>query len=81
IPDVGSPVHTTLTIFNILGQEVTTLVDDVRDAGSYTVSWNGLNTQGTRVASGVYVYRIVAKGMFQGDRDEFTATKRMLLLK
>lgn len=81
IPDVGSPVHTTLTIFNILGQEVTTLVDDVRDAGSYTVSWNGLNAQGTRVASGVYVYRIVANGMFQGDRDEFTATKRMLLLK
>jgi subtilisin family serine protease len=81
IPDVGSPLRTTLTIFNILGQEVKTLVDDVRDAGSYRVSWNGRNTQGTRVASGVYLYRIVAKGMFQGDRDDFTTTKRMLLLK
>ncbi len=57
-----------LTIFNILGQEVATLVNEVRNAGNYPVIWDASN-----VASGVYFYKLSA-----GD---LTRTKKMVLLK
>jgi hypothetical protein len=62
-----------LTIHNILGQWVATLVEGVQLAGEHTVAWNGRNSQNHAVASGVYFYRLVA-----GDQDE---TRKMLLLK
>lgn len=70
---VVSPVHTTLKIYNILGQEVRTLVNEVMEPGFHSVNWDGRDSQGAEVASGVYFYRLVA-----GD---FSNTKRMLLLK
>jgi flagellar hook assembly protein FlgD len=73
ISDSRSPVHTSLKIFNILGQEVRMLVDEVKEAGYYTVTWDGKDRFGNDVASGVYFYRLTA-----GD---YTATKRMVLLK
>ncbi len=63
---VASKVN--LTIFNVLGQEVTTLVDKKMEAGSHTVEWNA-----ARFSSGVYFYRISA--------DNFTETKKMMILK
>ncbi|MFQ6092411.1 MAG: FlgD immunoglobulin-like domain containing protein [bacterium] len=68
-----SPPHITLKIYNILGEEVRTLVDELKDAGYYTVTWDGKDSGGLGVASGVYFYRLTA-----GD---FTSTKRMVLLK
>jgi hypothetical protein len=62
-----------LKIFNMLGQEVATLADDIRPAGSYQVMWDGKNTSGEFVGTGVYIYRIVSGG--------FTATKKMMLLR
>ena len=49
-----------LEIYNILGQRVKTLINGKRDAGRYTLKWNGLNDAGNRVASGVYLYRLQA---------------------
>lgn len=57
-----------LKVFDALGREVATLVDDEKPAGSYKVTWNAQN-----LPSGVYLYRIVA-----GD---YTESKRMLLVK
>ena len=57
-----------LTIYNMLGQEVATLVNEVRNAGIYPVIWDASN-----VASGVYFYKLSA-----GD---LTRTKKMVLLK
>jgi hypothetical protein len=57
-----------LTVFDILGREVSVLVKDRRDAGFY-----GVKLDGSNLASGVYFYRLQA-----GD---FVATKRLLLLK
>ncbi len=57
-----------LEVYNIAGQRVTTLVDDVYPSGHHSVVWDGSN-----VASGVYFYRIAA-----GDRVE---TRKMLLMK
>jgi carboxyl-terminal processing protease len=51
-------MHVKLTIYNIMGQEITTLVDGPREAGYNTVTWSGIDSQGTNVASGVYFYRI-----------------------
>ncbi len=62
-----------LVVYNILGAEVATLVDEVRSAGVHRVTWNGVNSSGQQVASGIYLYRLTA-----GD---FAATKKMLLLK
>jgi photosystem II stability/assembly factor-like uncharacterized protein len=63
----------TLKIYNILGQEVTTLVEKNMPAGEYRIVWNGTDRSGRAVSSGVYFYRMQA-----GD---FVQTKRMLLIK
>jgi hypothetical protein len=57
-----------LVVFDILGKEVTTLVNDYRTAGTHQVEFNASN-----LASGVYLYRIEA-----GD---FKDVKRMMLIK
>lgn len=50
----------TLTVFNLLGQEIRTLVTGSQGAGRYTVQWDGSNAAGQSVASGVYLYRLEA---------------------
>ena len=62
-----------IAIYNLLGQEVRVLVDEKKNAGSFTATWDGTDALGRRVASGVYLYRLLA-----GD---FAASRRMLLLK
>ncbi|MCZ6774902.1 MAG: T9SS type A sorting domain-containing protein, partial [Ignavibacteria bacterium] len=61
-------VYVTLKVYNLLGQEVATLVNEEKGAGSYHVEFDGEG-----LASGMYLYRIQA-----GD---FVDTKRLLLLK
>jgi hypothetical protein len=63
----------TLTVYNLLGQEVRTLVNARQEAGYKTVIWDGLNNQGRKVASGIYLYRLEA-----GD---FVKTRKMVLMK
>jgi len=62
-----------LHVYNLLGQEVTTLVDGVMPAGQNVTVWNGRDSQGDSVASGVYLYRLTANG--------FVETKKMILMK
>ncbi len=62
-----------LTIFNLLGQKVRTLVDEYQTAGVRYVTWDGANDAGKPVATGLYLYRLQV-----GDRSE---SKKMLLLK
>lgn len=47
-----------LVLYNVAGQRVADLVDGVREAGVYTVRWDGRDESGNRLASGVYVYRL-----------------------
>ena len=49
-----------LTVYNILGTKVITLVNDSQDAGEYKVTWNGKNSFGTPMPSGIYFYVITA---------------------
>ena len=66
-------VDVKLTIYNVLGQEVRTLVNRRQEAGYQSIVWDGLNNYGARAASGVYIYRIEA-----GD---FVQAKKMILMK
>jgi len=70
-----------ITIFNILGQRVKTLVNSDLSAGRYSVSWNGSAENGRAVASGVYFYRLEAVNNSQTGNNVFVDTKKMLYLK
>ena len=49
-----------VVIYNQLGQQVVTLVDQAMQAGDYEVAWQGLDAQGRPVSSGLYFYRMLA---------------------
>jgi hypothetical protein len=69
-----------LKIYDIVGREVRTLVDEVQPAGYKTVEWDSKNKVGVRVASGVYFYRLEANKVGSQEKS-FVQVKRMLLLK
>ncbi len=62
-----------IDIFNVKGQKVNTLINDTVDAGSHNVVWNGKDSQGRRVASGVFFYKMKTKNISQ--------VKKMILMK
>jgi len=62
------PSNVTLKIYDVLGREVSTLVNEEKPAGNYKVNFDGSN-----LASGVYLYRIIA--------GKYMQTKKMILLK
>ncbi len=68
-----------LRIYNLLGQEIVSLVDESKPAGFYNAQWNGRNHSGNQVATGVYFYRIEAKPADGGQ--PFTNLKKMIILK
>lgn len=62
-----------LRVFDLLGREVATLVNEMKPAGFHTVTWNGRNSYRRQVASGVYFFRIEA--------GSFVETRRMVLVR
>ncbi len=62
-----------LVIYNAAGQKVRTLVSGHKEAGTYTVTWDGRNDAGQPVAAGAYFYKFQA--------GEYQSLKKMLLLK
>ncbi len=52
--------HVELTIYNILGQKVKTLISTHQDVGEYTLTWNGLDENNNRLSSGIYFYKLTA---------------------
>ena len=63
-----------LTVYNVVGQPVRTLVAEHQSAGRYAVEWDATNDSGHSLSSGLYFYRLQAGG-------EFLKVKKMLLLK
>ncbi|MBI5474215.1 MAG: T9SS type A sorting domain-containing protein [Ignavibacteriae bacterium] len=68
----------TLRVLDLLGREVTTLTDANQQAGYFTARWNGTNTSGQQMSSGVYIYRLDAKN---SAGKAYSLTKRLLLIK
>ena len=58
--DLPRDVRVTLRVYDTLGREVRTLVDERQTQGRYSVSWDGRDDRGMGVSSGLYFYRIVA---------------------
>jgi len=72
IPE-GKEANVRLNVYNMRGQLIRTLVDEVKSEGSYQIQWDGSDNYGRRVSSGVYFYRITT--------GEFSQTRKMVILK
>ncbi len=72
--DVPERGHVTLQIYDVSGKLVRSLVNGEKQAGTHTVSWNGLDKSGMQVSSGVYLYRFLF-------RNELVETRKMMMLK
>ena len=71
--DLPSGALVTLSIYDMLGKEITQLVNTIQGAGFKSVQWDATDSFGQSVSAGVYLYRIQA--------GEFVQTKKMVLLK
>ena len=71
--DLPEDAVVNITIYDIMGREIRTLVNTTQDAGFKSVIWDATNDYGKPVSAGVYLYQIQA-----GD---FVQTKKMVLLK
>jgi len=71
--ELPAAAHVVIRIFNLLGQEVATLVNRVEPPGMKSVIWDGKNEKGMDVNSGIYVYQLQAGGK--------TATRKMVLIR
>ncbi|MFQ5677634.1 MAG: T9SS type A sorting domain-containing protein, partial [bacterium] len=70
LPERG---RVTLKIYNLLGQEVRTLLDENMTAGYHSVMWNGDDSSGRPVSSAVYIYRLSA--------GQFSQSGKLLVLR
>jgi hypothetical protein len=67
-----------LVVYNMLGQEVATLLNEQKNAGGHSIVWNSSNTNGVKISSGIYFYELKADGVNGGS---FTKLRKMVLLK
>ncbi len=65
--------HVNLSIFNVRGEQVATLMEAEQPAGKHSVRWRGIDSSGKTLTSGIYWYRLEAAGI--------TATKKMIMMK
>jgi len=71
--DIPKEARVKVVIYDIMGRQVRTLVDEDLKPGVYKITWDGRNDNGEILSSGIYFYRIVA--------DKFVDVKKMVLLK
>ncbi|MCG8606552.1 T9SS type A sorting domain-containing protein, partial [bacterium] len=71
--ELPKPAFLNITIYNILGQEITTLVNELFEAGRYVRTWDGLDRNGRAVGTGVYVARMITT--------DFSKSIKMLLIR
>ena len=71
--DLPEQAQVTLTVYDLMGREVTQLINTTQEAGYRSVQWNATDSFGKPVSAGVYFYEIQA--------GEFVQTKKMVLLK
>ncbi len=71
--DLPQAAKTELSVYNLIGQKVTTLVSEELSAGAYRYEWRGTDDSGRSVASGIYFYQLQAA--------DFTYTRKMILLR
>jgi hypothetical protein len=73
VPDLGRAISVKLYLYNVKGQLIRKLEDQTRQAGHYSVEWNGTDDFGEIVSSGIYFYKFMA--------DNIVMTKKLALMK
>ena len=71
--DLPENSYVNVTVYDMLGRKVKTLINQTQDAGYKSVIWDGTNDYGKPVSAGIYLYQIQTGG--------YTSTKKMVLLK
>lgn len=71
--DVAAPTHVALTVHDLLGRQVATLLNDFSEAGHHSIVWQGTNDAGLPLPSGVYFVKMNA--------DVFTAAQKLMLIR
>ena len=66
-------VKVKIVVYDILGKEVATLINEEQTAGFKSIIWNGMNSNGRLVSSGIYFYQLQAKDLVQ--------TRKMMIIK
>ena len=74
VPSTEAGIGVSLRVYDLLGREVITLIDGIAEAGEYSVEWDGTNSSGSKVESGVYLYRL-------NSDNGFVETMKMTLLR
>ncbi|MBI3193371.1 MAG: T9SS type A sorting domain-containing protein [Ignavibacteriae bacterium] len=75
--ELPAAASVTLKIYDMLGQEVRTLVDENQEVGFFEVTWDGTNNSGQPVSSGIYTYRLTAND----GKETFVQSYKMILMK
>jgi hypothetical protein len=70
---VPQTANVNISVYNIVGQLVVTLVDEVKSPGQYSVGWNATDQKGLHVSSGIYLVRMVG--------NNFSAARKLTLLR
>ncbi len=71
--EIFQPGNVKLEIYNVTGQKQVELINEYKPAGSYSIKWNGLNSQNSLVPDGIYICKMIASNHFE--------TIRMLKIK
>lgn len=71
--ELAKQVSVTMTVYDLMGKQVKTLIRKDQPAGAYSVEWDGTNDKGLTVSSGIYLIRI--------DAGEFVKSQKMMLIK
>ncbi len=72
------PAEVTVKVYNLLGQEIATLVKELQPAGRFAVTWDSHNTSVGELSSGMYICRLSAHGV---SGSTFASNRKMLLVK
>jgi hypothetical protein len=70
---VANPAEVKLAVFNLLGQRIRLLFEGRREAGTFSIQWDGRNDKGEQVAAGIYFLRL--------DSERATLSRKMLLVR
>jgi hypothetical protein len=70
---IGSRQFVTLKVYDVLGNEVSVLVNEEKSAGEYEIEFNSYSAGGNNIASGIYFYQL--------QTDNFIQTKKMILIQ
>ena len=71
--DLPENSYVNVTVYDMLGRKVKTLINQTQDAGYRSVIWDATNDYDKPISAGIYLYQIQAGG--------YTSTKKMVLLK